>query len=74
MHLNISIRCLILYCCLTFTRVHSQDLFDLFGDVKDQVVEKVDQAKAKMKEEVRKRVLNLVCLNDRSLRLIRCIL
>lgn len=74
MRLTISIRCFILYCWLTVTLVHSQDLFDLFGDVKDQVVGKVDQAKAKVKEEVRKRVLNLVCLIDRFLRLICCVL
>lgn len=50
MYFNISIRCLILYCCLTLVTVHSQDLFDMFDGIKDQVVKKVDKASAKVKE------------------------
>lgn len=61
MRLTIAIRCLILYCWFTVTFVHSQDLFDMFDGVKDQVIDKVDKAKAKVKEEVRKRVLDVVC-------------
>jgi hypothetical protein len=47
---------------MTIVVVHSQDLFDMFNDIKDQVAEKVDHASAKVKEKVKQHVLNLVYL------------
>ena len=51
---------------LTIVVVHSQDLFDMFNDIKDQVAETVDHASAKVKEKVKEKVkqhvLNLVGL------------
>ncbi|CAF0720769.1 unnamed protein product [Adineta ricciae] len=38
---------------------HSQDIFDIFNNAKDQVVQKVDYASTKVKEKVRQQVLNL---------------
>ncbi len=60
-----STRCVIMYLFVTFVVVHSQDLFDMFNDIKDQVVEKVDHASTKVKEKVQKHVLNRVCFSRR---------
>ncbi len=65
MRLYYTIRCIIFYFLVTILVVHSQDLFDMFNDVKDQVAEKLDYASAKVKEtvkeKVQKHVLNQVC-------------
>jgi hypothetical protein len=55
-------RCIIVCLFMTIVVVHSQDLFDMFNDIKDQVAEKVDHASAKVKEKVKQHVLNLVYL------------
>jgi hypothetical protein len=47
---------------MTIVVVHSQDIFDMFNDIKDQVAEKVDHASAKVKEKVKQHVPNLLCL------------
>jgi hypothetical protein len=60
-----STRCII-FCLLvttSFVAVRSHDVFDMFNDVKDQVVEQLDKASIKVKEKVQKHVLNLVCLS-----------
>jgi hypothetical protein len=46
---------------VTIFVVGSQDIFDMFGNIKDQVAEKVDYASTKVKEKVQKHVLNRVC-------------
>jgi len=51
-------RCIIFYLLVTFFVVKSEDLFDMFNDIKDQVVEKVDRASTKVKEKVQKHVFN----------------
>jgi hypothetical protein len=43
--------------------VNSQDIFDMFNDVKDQVGKKVDYASTKVKEQVQKHVFNPVCFS-----------
>jgi hypothetical protein len=54
-----TIRCIIYYLLLTTFLVNSHDLFDMFNDVKDQVV---DYASSKVKQQVQKHVFNVVCL------------
>ncbi|UJR21691.1 hypothetical protein I4U23_024768 [Adineta vaga] len=54
-------RCIFFYFLMTIFLVgsNSQDIFDMFNNVKDQVAEKVDYASAKVKEKVQKHVSNL---------------
>ncbi|CAF1361919.1 unnamed protein product [Adineta steineri] len=52
-------RCIIFYLLLTTFCVGSQDIYDMFNDVKDQVIEKVDYASTKVKEKVQKHVQKL---------------
>jgi hypothetical protein len=47
---------------VTILFVGSQDIFDMFNNVKDQVAEKVDYASTKVKEKVQKYVMNLACV------------
>ncbi len=61
MRLYCTIRCIIFYLLVTIFVVGSQDIFDMFGNIKDQVAEKVDYASTKVKEKVQKHVLNRVC-------------
>lgn len=60
MYIKCSTRC-ISFCTilLCISLVQTQDIFDMFNDVKDQVVEKIDYASTKAKEKVRQHVLNL---------------
>jgi hypothetical protein len=53
-------RCIIFYFLVTSFFVDSQDLFDMFNNVKDQAAEKFDYASAKVKEKVQKHVFKLV--------------
>jgi hypothetical protein len=59
---NTSTRCIIFYLLVIIFSVGSQDIFDMFNNVKDQVAEKVDYASTKVKEKVQKHVLNLACV------------
>lgn len=59
-----STRCVIVYLFVILVVVHSQDIFDMFNDIKDEVVKKVDHASAKVKEKVQKHVLNAVCFSS----------
>ncbi len=59
---NTSTRCIIFYLLVTILFVGSQDIFDMFNNVKDQVAEKVDYASTKVKEKVQKYVMNLACV------------
>ncbi len=61
MRLYCTTRCIIFYLLLPIFIVGSQDIFDMFNDIKDQVAEKVDYASTKVKEKVQKHVLNQVC-------------
>jgi len=61
MRLYCTTRCIIFYLLVTIFVVGSQDIFDMFGNLKDQVAEKVDYASTKVKEKVQKHVLNRVC-------------
>ena len=51
-----STRCIIVYLFMTIIVVHSQDLFDIFHDIKDQV----DHASTKIKDTVMQHVLKVV--------------
>lgn len=64
MHLFSTTQCIIIYLFLSLCHVGSQDLFDMFNDIKDQVADKVDYASIKVKEKVQKHVLNLVCYSS----------
>ncbi|CAF3712133.1 unnamed protein product, partial [Rotaria sp. Silwood1] len=57
---NSTIRCIIFYLLMTNFFVNSNDIFDMFNNVKDQVAEKVDYASTKVKEKVQKHVFNVV--------------
>ena len=60
MRFHASTRCIIVYLFMTIVVVHSQDIFDIFNDIKDQVADHVDHASAKLKDTVREQVLKLV--------------
>ena len=64
MHLFAATQCIIIYLFLSICLVSSQDLFDIFNDIKDQVVDKVDYASTKVKEKVQKHVMNYVCYSS----------
>lgn len=67
MRLYITTQCIIIYLLSSTYYVNSQNLFDMFNDIKDQVVDKVDYASTKVKEKVEKHVRNLVCYNYEKL-------
>ena len=64
MLLTKSTRCTVVYLIMIVFVVgsHSQDIFDIFNNAKDQVAQTVDYASTKVKEKVREKVLNLVCI------------
>ncbi len=63
MRLYCTIRFIIFYLLVPIFIVNSQDIFDMFNDVKDQVGKKVDYASTKVKEQVQKHVFNPVCFS-----------